>query len=101
MYDRHTRSVVGGLDFFEEVEGRMRAIKDKDGIYSTVSQQFSISKDVIFSICSPMRQFESLRSIQKLCHSFCSFHFKRLMHHYKLLRLIKVNVRLIFMTTNG
>lgn len=40
MYDRHTRSVVGGLDFFEEVEGRMRAIKDKDGIYSTVSQQF-------------------------------------------------------------
>ncbi|KAI6183472.1 Sul-3 [Aphelenchoides bicaudatus] len=35
MYDRNTRSVVGGLDFFEEAGGQMRPIREKDGLYST------------------------------------------------------------------
>jgi hypothetical protein len=37
MYDKNTRQVVGGLDFFEEVDGQMNPIRDKNGIYSTVS----------------------------------------------------------------
>ena len=40
MYDRHTRGVVRGLDFFEEVAGKMRPITDRDGIYSTVRVTF-------------------------------------------------------------
>ncbi|KAI6208665.1 Sul-3 [Aphelenchoides besseyi] len=35
LYDRNTRKVVGGLDFFREVNGRMHPIVNKNGVYST------------------------------------------------------------------
>jgi hypothetical protein len=95
---RHSKSVVGGLDFFEEVGGQMRPIREKDGVYSTVnSSDIKFFKIPPFSTFSPNKQCTFSNGTPKICPSLCSSRINHRTLHCRRQATTRKFVRPIFM----